>query len=69
MGKYTTHRRIGDAIGCDSELEPVRLRCACGHHQTESLASDEPLRAQAAGVTCSRCGQLGAMALAPRVAA
>lgn len=64
----TSHRKTGDEIGVDGEVEDVDLRCACGHSQTEPLDADGPLRAQMAEVSCRGCGRVGQMARAPKTA-
>lgn len=69
VGQPTYHRKSGDAIGYDAEVESMQLRCSCGHVQAELLASDLPWRGQVAGVTCSDCGLVGAMAREPGKAA
>lgn len=67
LSTVAQRRVTGTALGYDADVEDVHLRCgACGSLQTEPLASDEPLRAQVAAVTCLFCGRCGAMARAPR---
>lgn len=64
----TSHRKTGDDIGNDCELEDVHMRCtSCGALQTERLDADAPLRSQMADVTCLFCGRIGQMSRAPKM--
>lgn len=61
-GRRPTPRRVtGPAGGVDGDVEPVAMRCACGHVQVELLDSDGLLRPQMRDVSCGRCGRLGQM--------
>lgn len=62
------HRRTGAALGYAGDVEEVHMRCtACGTLQTETMASDEPLRSQMQSVVCLFCARFGTMARAPKV--
>lgn len=62
----TSHRKTGDEIGVDCELEVFDMRCtACGALQSEQLDADLSWRQQMVDVSCVSCGRVGTMAKAP----